>query len=202
MIAALATVFDSLRELSDSSVFYVVILVIALLDSIIPVVPSETMVIIGGVSAGLGKLNIGLVIVVAAVGAFLGDNLSYEVGLRAKDWGNNRYRRTEKRAKRLDWAETQIVERGGLLLITARFIPGGRTLLTLSCGITGQSHRWFARWVGVAACVWAAYASLLGYVGGKTFEDNHTLAFVLAFTMAVSITIIIEVVRHVRKRRH
>ena len=122
--------------------------------------------------------------------------------MRAKDWVNNRYRRTEKRAKRLDWAETQIVERGGLLLITARFIPGGRTLLTLSCGITGQSHRWFARWVGVAACVWAAYASLLGYVGGKTFEDNHTLAFVLAFTMAVSITIIIEVVRHVRKRRH
>ena len=197
----LATIFDNLRDLSDSPVFYLVIFIIALLDSVLPVVPSETMVIIGGVAAGLGDLNILLVMVVAAAGAFLGDNMSYEIGLRAKDWVNTRYRSTEKRAKRLDWAETQIEERGGLLLITARFIPGGRTLLTLSCGVTGQPHRWFARWVGVAAGVWAVYASMLGYVGGKAFEDNHTMAFVLAFTMAVSITVLIEVVRHVRKRR-
>ena len=74
-------------------------------------------------------------------------------------------------------------------------------LLTLSCGITGQPHRWFAKWVGAAAIIWASYAALLGYVGGKTFEDNHTLAFVVAFTTAVSITVLIEVVRHFRKRR-
>lgn len=202
MIAAVATIFDSLRDLSDSPVFYMVILIIAILDSIFPVVPSETMVIIGGVAAGLGDLNIVLVVVLAAAGAFLGDNMSYQIGLRAKNWVNSKYRSNEKRAKRLDWAETQIEERGGLLLITARFIPGGRTLLTLSCGITGQPQRWFARWVGIAAMVWAVYAAMLGYVGGKTFEDNHTLAFVLAFTMAVSITVLIEVVRHVRKRRH
>lgn len=202
MIAAVATIFDSLRDLSDSPVFYMVILIIAILDSIFPVVPSETMVIIGGVAAGLGDLNIVLVVVLAAAGAFLGDNMSYQIGLRAKNWVNSKYRSNEKRAKRLDWAETQIEERGGLLLITARFIPGGRTLLTLSCGITGQPQRWFARWVGIAAMVWAVYAAMLGYIGGKTFEDNHTLAFVLAFTMAVSITVLIEVVRHVRKRRH
>jgi len=78
-----ATIFDSLRNLSDSPVFYLVIFIIALLDSVFPVVPSETMVIIGGVSAGLGHLNIVLVIVVAAAGAFLGDNMSYEIGLSA-----------------------------------------------------------------------------------------------------------------------
>ena len=197
----LATIFDSLRDLSDSPVFYLVIFIIALLDSVLPVVPSETMVIIGGVAAGLGDLNILLVIVLAAAGAFLGDNMSYEIGLRAKTWVTTRYASTEKRAKRLEWAENQIEERGGLLLITARFIPGGRTILTLSCGVTGQPHRWFARWVGIAACVWATYAALLGYIGGKAFEDNHTMAFVLAFTMAVSITVLIEGVRHVRKRR-
>ena len=196
-----ATIFDSLRDLSDSPVFYLVIFVIALLDSVLPVVPSETMVIIGGVAAGLGDLNIVAVIAVGAVGAFIGDNMSYEIGLRAKDWVNRRYRRSEKRAKQLDWAEEQIEERGGLLLVTARFIPGGRTLLTLSCGITGQVHRWFAKWVAVAALIWASYAALLGYIGGKTFEDNHTLAFVVAFTMAISITVLIEIVRHVRKRR-
>ena len=201
MAAALSTIFDNLRDLSDSPVFYLVIFIIAVLDSVLPIVPSETMVIIGGVAAGLGDLNILAVIAVGAAGAFLGDNMSYEIGLRAKDAVTRWYGKSEKRAKRLEWADQQIEERGGLLLITARFIPGGRTLLTLSCGITGQPHKWFAKWVGTAAIIWASYASLLGYVGGKTFEDNHTLAFVVAFTTAVSVTILIEVVRHVRNRR-
>jgi membrane protein DedA with SNARE-associated domain len=199
--AAISTIFDSLRDLSDSSVFYLVIFVIAVLDSVFPVVPSETMVIIGGVAAGLGDLNILAVMAVGAAGAFVGDNMSFEIGLRAKDPVTRWYSRSEKRLKRLEWADRQIEERGGLLLITARFIPGGRTLLTLSCGITGQPHRWFAKWVGAAAVIWASYAALLGYAGGKTFEDNHTLAFVVAFTTAISITVLIEVIRHVRKRK-
>ena len=201
MAAALSTIFDSLRDLSDSPVFYLVIFIIALLDSVLPIVPSETMVIIGGVAAGLGDLNIVAVIALGAAGAFLGDNMSFEIGLRAKDAVTRWYGKSEKRAKRLEWADQQIEERGGLLLITARFIPGGRTLLTLSCGVTGQPHRWFAQWVAAAAVIWESYAALLGFVGGKTFEDNHTLAFVVAFTTAVSITVLIEVVRHVRNRR-
>ena len=201
MAAAISTIFDSLRDLSDSPVFYLVIFVIAVLDSVFPVVPSETMVIIGGVAAGLGDLNILAVMAVGAAGAFVGDNMSFEIGLRAKDPVTRWYSRSETRLKRLEWADRQIEERGGLLLITARFIPGGRTLLTLSCGITGQPHRWFAKWVGAAAVIWASYAALLGYAGGKTFEDNHTLAFVVAFTTAISITVLIEVIRHVRKRK-
>ena len=201
MAAAISTIFDSLRDLSDSPVFYLVIFVIAVLDSVFPVVPSETMVIIGGVAAGLGDLNILAVMAVGAAGAFVGDNMSFEIGLRAKDPVTRWYSRSEKRLKRLEWADRQIEERGGLLLTTARFIPGGRTLLTLSCGITGQPHRWFAKWVGAAAVIWASYAALLGYAGGKTFEDNHTLAFVVAFTTAISITVLIEVIRHVRKRK-
>ena len=92
-------------------------------------------------------------------------------------------------------------ERGGLLLITARFIPGGRTVLTLSCGITHQSWRWFAGWVAVAAVIWATYAAGLGAIFGQAFSDNHTVAFLLAFGAALSVTIIIEVVRHVRGRQ-
>ena len=47
--------------------------------------------------------------------------------------------------------------------------------------------------------IWASYAALLGYIGGKSFEDNHTLAFVVAWcgvTTAVSISLLIEPIRH------
>ena len=56
MASIVTEFFDSLKEFSSSPWFYVIIYVIAVLDSVLPVVPSETLVIIGGVSAGLGDL--------------------------------------------------------------------------------------------------------------------------------------------------
>jgi membrane protein DedA with SNARE-associated domain len=177
-----------------------IIFVIAILDSVLPIVPSETLVIIGGVSAGLGNLWIPLVIVVAASGAFIGDNASYLLGREASDWVMRRQTRTEKGARRMAAIVEQVHERGGLLLITARFIPGGRTALTLSCGITRQPRKWFVGWAAVAAIIWGHYAALLGFIGGKSFEDDHTLAFVIAFVSAFSITLLIELIRFVLKR--
>jgi len=90
--------------------------------------------------------------------------------------------------------------RGGLLLITARFIPGGRTALTIASGLTRQSRAWFVGWITIAVVIWATYASLLGYIGGKAFEDDHTTAFLVAFGGAIGVTIVIELVRHLRHK--
>lgn len=192
--------FDQLKELSGSHWFYLIIFSIAIADSVVPVVPSETIVIIGGVSAGLGEKWLPLVIVLAAAGAFIGDNLSYTIGTAFSKPIERRYEKSEKGRRRLEWAREQIRERGGELLVTARYIPGGRTLVTLTCGVTSQPRRWFMTWAAVAASLWATYASLLGFIGGKTFSDNHTLAFLVAFGIALSITAMIEIVRAVRKR--
>jgi len=200
MLDVLNQAFDWLKDFSSSPCFYAIIFVIAVLDSVLPIVPSETLVIIGGVSAGLGNLWIPLVIVCAASGAFIGDNMSYLIGREASDWVMRRQNRTEKGAKRMAAIVEQVHERGGLLLITARFIPGGRTALTLSCGVTRQPRRWFVGWAAVAAIIWGHYAALLGFIGGKSFEENHTLAFIIAFVTAFSITALIEVVRWALKR--
>jgi membrane-associated protein len=192
---------DWLEDISAERWFLVLIVVIAFLDSVIPVVPSETAVILGGVAAGSGDQNLLMVIGAGALGAFLGDNTAYFIGSRFAPWFERRAQTNEKTARRLVWAHDQIGKRGGLLLITARFIPGGRTVLTLSCGITEQRWRWFAAWVAVAAIIWATYAAGLGYIFGQQFGDNHTLAFMLAFAAALTVTVTVEVVRHVRSKR-
>ena len=202
MIAGIVTdLTDWLDRISSHWWFLVIILVIAFLDSVIPIVPSETCVIIGGVAASLGSQNLYAVIGFAAVGAFLGDNTAYQIGLRASGAFRRRADRKPAFAKKMTWAEDQIAERGGLLLITARFIPGGRTALTLSSGITRQRRGWFIRWIAVAALIWATYAALLGRIGGAAFEDDHTKAFLLAFGLAISTNVLIEIVRHTRKKR-
>jgi len=192
--------FTWLEHFSSSPWFYLIIFTIAIADSVIPIVPSETLVIVGGVSAGSGNLLIALIVLVAASGAFIGDNMSYLIGREASERILKRYTRNEKSQMRLEKVIHQIEQRGGLLLITARFIPGGRSILTLTCGITRRNHKWFVSWTIVAALIWSLYASLLGYIGGKTFQDDHTKAFLVAFGGAVSATVLIELVRLVRKR--
>ncbi|MFV0308233.1 MAG: DedA family protein [Desertimonas sp.] len=189
---------DWLGDISANWWFLLIIFVIAFLDSVIPVVPSETAVILGGVAAGQGDQHLLVVIAAGAFGAFAGDNTAYSIGRRFSPWIGRRAERSPKTARRLEWASDQIRQRGGLLLITARFIPGGRTALTISSGLTRQPRRWFAGWVGIAAVIWASYAAGLGAIFGNRFKDNHTMAFFLAFGTALSITVIIEVVRHRR----
>lgn len=198
--SVIGDVSDKLEEFSANWWFLLVIFVVALLDSIIPIVPSETLVIVGGVAAGQGNQPLVLVIACGAVGAFTGDNLAYVLGRRFSDrvdtWAD---RKVERRA-RLDAAGRQIKIRGGMLLITARFIPGGRTILTVSSGLTAQPWGWFAIWIAIATTIWATYAASLGFFFGQTFEDNQTLAFWLAFGTALSITALVEVVRWLRHR--
>lgn len=187
-----------LEDFSSQWYFLVIIFVVAFLDSVVPIVPSETMVIVGGVAAGVGEQSLLLVILSGAVGAGLGDNAAYLIGDRLSGRIQRRAATSPKLAYRLEWADQQIGIRGGPLLVTARFIPGGRTALTVSCGLTHQPRKWFIGWILVAVSIWATYAAVLGYVFGDTFD--HTTALILAFVTALAINVLIEVVRHVRAR--
>jgi membrane protein DedA with SNARE-associated domain len=87
------------------------------------------------------------------------------------------------------------------LLITARFIPGGRTALTVSSGITQQPKKWFVKWVVIAVSLWATYSAGLAYIVGRPFRDNHSVAFWVAFGTALGVNVLIELGRLVAKRR-
>jgi len=198
----ISQLFENLETWSSHFWYLGVVFGLAYLDSVFPVVPSELCVIIGGVavSAGGAKYNLPLVIVCGAVGAFLGDNSAYGLGRRFAHRFERRAARKEGFRKRLQWAHDQLETRGGPLLITARFIPGGRTALTLASGITRQRRRWFMAWVAVAAIVWASYAAGLAYAVGKPFKDNHSAALLVAFGVAVFVNVLIEVIRKIRHR--
>jgi membrane-associated protein len=193
--------FESLTDyVSGSPWTYAFLFAIAALDVIIPLVPSETAVILAGVLASSGDLALLGVIACAAAGAILGDNTAYGIG---RIFGHRLVERFFKgeRRKRVDWAERQVNERGGYLIIVGRFIPGGRTAVTLACGLLEYPWRKFISFDVVAGVLWATYATLLGYVGGRTFEENPFYGFLAAFAVALALTGIVELVRWYKKRR-
>ena len=193
---------DSLIDLiSDAWWTYPFLFAFALLDSVIPIIPSETAVIAAGVAASASDLSVIGVIAVSAAGAVCGDNIAYEIGKRARPWVERHFS-GPKAAKRLAWARDLLAKRGVGLVIVARFVPGGRTAVTVTAGMTSMNRAKFVAATVVAGIVWATYATLLGYFGGKTFEDNHTVAFVVAFAIALSVTALTELIRwRLRRRR-
>jgi len=194
---------DRLGEWAGNWWFLGVIFIIAVLDSVIPVVPSETTVIIGGVAVATDTAPYPLLAVIAAgaAGAFIGDNMAFSIGRRWSAAFERRAERKPKFAAKLTWAHEQISQRGGLLLITARFIPGGRTAITIASGVTRQPRAWFIRWSFIAAIIWATYAAGLARLVGEPFKDDHAKAFWIAFGTALGINVAIEIVRYARVRR-
>jgi membrane-associated protein len=192
--------FQSLTDyVSGSPWTYAFLFGVAALDVVVPLVPSETSVILAGVIASTGDLVLFAVILVAAGGAILGDNTAYVIGRTVGHRLVNRFFSGERR-KRIDWAEQQIEERGGYLILVGRFIPGGRTAVTLACGLLEMRWRRFIAFDVAAGLLWASYAALLGYFGGKAFEEQPWKGFVVAFVVALGITGAIELYRWLRKR--
>jgi membrane-associated protein len=192
---------EFLRLVSDASGWaYVIVLALAVLDAVLPIVPSETAVITAGVVAATGGMNLELVILAAAVGAFLGDNTAYWIGHRFGARARKRFFRGEKGQRSFEWAERQLDRRGGELIAVARFIPGGRTAVTLSAGTLHFPWRRFAIFDAIAAVLWAAYAALLGYFGGQAFEGAAWKGLIVALATGLALTGLIEVVRWLLKR--
>ena len=87
------------------------------------------------------------------------------------------------------------------VIIVCRFIPGGRTAVTLSCGLIGYQRRRFVVATAVAAVIWALYAFFIGRLGGKAFEDRPRAGFLVASGGTVLVSALIEAARRIRSRR-
>jgi membrane protein DedA with SNARE-associated domain len=183
--------FDALENAVSGSVWaYPAIVGAVALDSILPIAPGETVVITAGVLSANGDLNIELVLAAGALGGLIGDNVSYGLGATLGRRADRRFFTSERARRRSDWARRQLAERGPLIIVVARFIPGGRTATTFSAGTLEMPWRRFIAADAAAALVWSAYASMLGYFGGSTFTESlwKPLAAATAVGLAVAAT--------------
>jgi membrane protein DedA with SNARE-associated domain len=191
--------FDRVTEyVSGSPLTYGVLFLVSALDAFFPLVPSETAVIAAGTLAGSGALLVYLVIPAAALGAFVGDNISYGLGAVFGERAAKRLFSGEKGRRRLSKAQRLLDRYGAIVIIAARFIPGGRTATTFSAGTLDMPWRRFLLYDAIAATVWAVFAGMIGYLGGSAFREDIWKALALGFGIALVVAAAIELVRRLR----
>jgi membrane-associated protein len=193
---------DSLLELVTGSAWtYVILFALAAGDAVFPVLPSETALVLAGVLAQFDRLEVAPAIAAGAAGAVIGDNVSYLIGRRLGRPATERLFRSEKAKERFRWAEDVIARRGGQIIFTGRFLPGGRTAATFTAGLL--RYRWATRFLPltlVAGAVWAAAGVLLGYVGGEVVERSPWYVLVLLVGIAVAAALGFEAYRRLANR--
>jgi membrane-associated protein len=193
-------VFDWLTHVQASPLTYLAVLGACALDAVLPIVPSEAVVIAASVLAAKGELSIWLIALAAAAGGFLGDSGSYVLGRTVGAAAAGRLFRSSKARARLSWADKALDRHGATIIVVARFIPGGRTATTFTAGVVRLPWPRFAAADAVGATLWAAYAAGLGYLGGETFERRPLYAFLFGLGLALLGALVVEAARRLHAR--
>ena len=173
---------------------WVLVLVLAccIIDGFFPPVPSESVVVgLAAVAATADVPHPLLLILVAAAGAFLGDNIAYLLGRRVgtRRWS---WMRGPRMQSAFRWAGQELRKRPASLILVARFIPIGRVAVNLTAGVTHYPHLRFVGLTVLSASLWAGYSVAIGLFFGQWFEDNHILGAAIAIVCAVALGILVD----------
>jgi membrane-associated protein len=201
MLDLLNRMTELLDGMLGSPWLWAIVFVVSALDALLPFMPSDSTVIVVGVLVVPDPGSLVLLIVIAALGALGGDLLGYQIGRHGGAAVLPRLTVDEKGRRRYEWAKAKLRRHGSLLIMVARYIPGGRVVTMLGAGALHYPMRRFLAIELIACSVWATYCALIGYIGGSTFKDNMLAGMLLALGMGVTFMVLMEVGRRLLGRR-
>ncbi|MET7134180.1 DedA family protein [Cellulosimicrobium sp. MI9406] len=187
--------------LAASAWIYPALFGFATIDGFFPPVPSESVVITLAVSAhATGEPNLVLVLLVAALGAWTGDQIAFAIG-RAVGTERLRILRTPRGRRAVGWAERALAHRGASFILAARYIPVGRVAVNMTAGAVRYPRRRFMAFSGIAAVTWAVYSVLIGLVAARWLGHEPLLAMVVGIVLGVGSGFVIDRVLMMRARQ-
>lgn len=171
---------------------FVITYLLCLIDGFFPPVPSESVVIaLAALSISVGSPNLWLVGIVAALGAFCGDQIAYLIG-RKLDIPNTRIGRTPRGARVIAAAGRSLERRGVLYIFAARYVPIGRVAVNMTAGSIRYPHKRFVVLTFFSAWTWSLYSIALGLSAGSWFENHPVVAMIVGVSLGVAIGIAVD----------
>jgi len=131
--------------------------------------PGDSLLVMAGLYAAKGDLNIYLLNALLIPAAIIGDAISYQIGLRAGPMIFNRPKSRFFDPKHMKVASDFYEKHGGKAIIIARFMPIMRTFVPVVAGVAQMSYRRFASYNIIGGISWVMSMTLLGYVLGVRF---------------------------------
>src|SRR6185437_3892368 len=166
----------NVEHLVESAGYPLLFLVVMAESSGVPV-PGETGLITAGILSSSGKLEIELVIAIAAAAVIVGDNIGYVIGRKGGRWVLERPGAFARQRKEVLLVGEPFFEKHGpKAVFFGRFILGLRVWASWLAGATHMHWRSFALWNALGGICWATAIGLIAYFLGRS-ADNAIKAF-------------------------
>ncbi len=147
---------------------------------VLPFLPGDSLIFAAGTFAGVGDLNLFILLFLIIFAAILGDTINYEIG---KHFGRkllNNKRFTIIKKENLDKADALIAKYGAGAVFIARFMPIIRTIVPFVVGMGRLDYRKFILFNALGGIIWVSLFLCLGYFFGNipVVADHFSLIII------------------------
>lgn len=155
-------------------------------------VPGETILILGAVYAGTGRLNVVAVGAVGLLAAVVGDNIGFVIGHFGGRPLVDRFGRfVLLTPERVDKATGFFSRHGGKIIVVARFIPGLRQANGIIAGISEMHWARFVAFNALGAALWVSVWTALGYLSGNHIDTIYPIAARYSTYLAIAVSVLV-----------
>ena len=155
---------------------YAGIFILMVLENVFPPIPSEVIMGLGGMAVARGSMSLVPLILWGTIGTVVGNLFWYWIGWRI---GYRRFRPFIERHGRwltLDWPTVERMQcfferHGQWVVFVLRFMPTGRTLISLPAGLTCMPLGRFMLWTFLGSTIWNSMLAWAGLYFGANFEE-------------------------------
>ena len=171
--------YISLAVEKNSALAYLTICLAMFLENIIPPIPSEIIMPLGGFFVYQEKLNFYIVVFWGLFGTILGSLPWYYLGRLVNEKRISNF--LDKKGKYLGISSDDLIKSkkwfekyGVSLVFWGRLVPGIRTLISVPAGIELMSLRKFLIWTTFGSLIWVALLTYAGYLFGENYPIIET----------------------------
>ena len=171
--------------------------------------PGDSLLVVSGLFAAAGKLNVALVLLAFFLGSVIGDSTGYWTGRLMGKTLFNREKSFIFKPSRVQKAKDFFEKYGAKTIILARFVPIVRTFAPMTIGATGMPYVKFLTFSLLGGALWIVSMVLAGYFLGGIIEsafdiklENHIEKVVIVVVLLSIMPPLIEFLRNKFGKKH
>lgn len=164
-----------------------------------PFLPGDSLIFAAATFAAMGSLNVGLLFLLLAVAAVLGDTVNYWIG---HFLGERAYHVRWIKKEYLDRTHAFFERYGGKTIFLARFVPIVRTFAPFVAGVGRMSYGYFFSYNVFGGIAWVGLFTAAGYLFGNIpFIRDHFSLVVIGIVLVSVLPMVLEALRARRERK-
>jgi membrane-associated protein len=182
--------------------YFLVMVAVVFVDVVLPVVPSELLVIGAGTMSAHNRLLLPFAVVTAFAGSWLGDVALFLLFRRRLThfldrfrWGRSIHRGLRNAIDKAGTSPTYAA------VVAVRFLPGGRTASVAAAGIAELPLRPFMLAAAGGGVLWTAWLLGLGFVAGASTGLPAGISALLGMAVGTLVGALTAAILAVKKHR-